>query len=64
MTPIHSLLTPGYRRGLVQKFWKFCRINKFDMFTLGHPIVKIEENGKWRMDGSKNMETGITVFFD
>jgi hypothetical protein len=28
MTPIQSLLIPGYQRGLVQKF---CRINKFDM---------------------------------
>jgi hypothetical protein len=33
------------------------------MFTLGHPIVKIEGKGKWRMDGRKNMETEITVFF-
>jgi hypothetical protein len=33
------------------------------MFTFGQPIVKIEGNGKWWMDGSKNMETGITVFF-
>jgi hypothetical protein len=33
------------------------------MFTLGKHFVKIEGNGKWRMDGSKNMETGIPVFF-
>jgi hypothetical protein len=33
------------------------------MFTFGHPIVKIEGKGKWRMNGRKNMETGITVFF-
>jgi hypothetical protein len=33
------------------------------MFTLGQHIVKIEGNGKWRMDGSKNMETGIPEFF-
>jgi Holliday junction resolvasome RuvABC endonuclease subunit len=50
MAPIHSLLTLGYQRGLVQKF---CRINKFDMFTLGHPIVKIEVKGKWRMEKVK-----------
>jgi hypothetical protein len=39
-----------------------CRINKFDMFTMGQHIVLIKGNGKW-MDGSKNMETGIPVFF-
>jgi hypothetical protein len=32
------------------------------MFTMGQHIVLIKGNSKW-MDGSKNMETGIPVFF-
>ena len=45
------------------KILELYRINKFYMFTLGHPIVKIEGKGKWRMNGRKNMGMGITVFF-
>jgi hypothetical protein len=34
INPTQSLLTSGYQRGLVQKFWNITQITKFDMGLL------------------------------
>jgi hypothetical protein len=44
MTPIHSLLTPGYERGLVQKFWNFARLKSLICLLWGPLSLKLKES--------------------